>query len=336
VREIIEIVLKASKPLHFLALTLLLAVLGCHGPTAVHAASQTGGAEAGVKLSPELARRVEVMIRSRSDVPPDYVISIGNRKKSEVPGFDQITVTFSSGTNTSRPLTFLLATDDKTLAQFTKFDLSQDPKDKVSAAGRPARGGPENAPVQIVVFDDLQCPFCAKMHAQMFPALIDRYKNQVHVVYLDFPLDQHPWAMRAAIDANCLAGANPTAYWNFVDYVHAHAGEIGGGDQTGAKALPELDKIAMDEGARQNVNAGELETCLKKRDDTRIKASLKEAEALNLDAAPALFINGEKVTGAIPMEYVYRIVDEALTAAGQTPPPAPVQPAPAPAPKPGN
>jgi protein-disulfide isomerase len=332
-REIIEIVLNALKPLRLLALTLSVAALGCHAQTALQKAQQ---AETGAKLSPELARRVEVMIRSRADVPVEYVISIGDRKKSEIAGYDEITVSFSSGGNTSRPMKFLLSTDDKTLAQFTKLDLSQDPKDKVSGAGRPARGGPENAPVQIVVFDDLQCPFCAKMHAQMFPAVLDRYKNQVRIVYRDFPLDQHPWAMRAAIDANCLAGANQTAYWNYVDYVHAHSGEIGGGDQTGAKALPELDKIAMDQGARQNVNAAELEACLKKRDDTRIKSSLKEAESLNLDAAPALFINGEKVMGAIPMEYIYRIIDGALTAAGQTPPPAPVQPAAAPEPKPGN
>ena len=33
----------------------------------------------------------------------------------------------------------------KTLAQFTKFDISQDPKLLVSGEGRPARGGPANS-----------------------------------------------------------------------------------------------------------------------------------------------------------------------------------------------
>ena len=50
-----------------------------------------------------------------------------------------------------------------------------------------------------VGFDDLECPYCAKMHQQLFPALTQRYKDQIHIVYRDFPLDQHPWAMRAAI-----------------------------------------------------------------------------------------------------------------------------------------
>jgi Thioredoxin len=194
VREIIEIVLNAVRPLRSLrlrslVLVMAVAAVGCHAQTTLQAAGSQGEG----KLSPELARRVEVMIRSRSEVPPQYGISIGNRKKSDVPGYDEITVSFSSNGNSSRPLTFLLSADGKTLAQFNKFDLSVDPKDKVSAAGRPGRGGSENAAVVIVGFDDLECPFCAKMHASLFPALLERYKSQVRVVYRDFPLDQHAW-----------------------------------------------------------------------------------------------------------------------------------------------
>jgi protein-disulfide isomerase len=156
-REIINLVLNAASRLFSLVLTLSVAALGCH--------AQTPAPDTGEKLSPELARRVEVMIRSRSDVPPQYVISFGDRKKSEVPGFDQVAVTFSTEGNASKPIVFLISNDGKTLAQFNKFDISADPKDKVSGAGRPARGGPENAPVLIVGFDDLECPFCAKVHA---------------------------------------------------------------------------------------------------------------------------------------------------------------------------
>jgi protein-disulfide isomerase len=336
-REIMEIVLNAFRTLRFFALTLSVAALGCHAQTAAQKTSQAAGAEASGKLSPELARRVEVMIRSRSEVPPEYVISIGDRKKSEVAGFDEIVVTFASGASVSRPLNFLLSTDGKTLAQFTKFDLSQDPKDKVSGAGRPGRGGPENAPVTVVVFDDLECPFCAKMHTAMFPAILDRYKNQVRVVYLDFPLDQHPWAMRAAVDANCVAAVSPAGYWNYVDYVHAHSAEIVA--MTAEKANETLDKLAQDEGARQKGNAADLAACLKKQDDTKVKASVKVGEALAVSGTPALFVNGEKLDGVVPMDVVFRAIDGALIAAGQTPPPAPVQPAAAtpvtPA-KPGN
>jgi protein-disulfide isomerase len=268
---------------------------------------------------------------------------IGPRTKSNIPGFDEIVVTLSLEGKTSKPMTFLLSTDGKTVAQFNKYDISQDPKLLVSGDGRPARGGPANAPVLIVGFDDLECPFCAQMHAQLFPALTERYKDQIHIVYRDFPLDQHPWAMRAAINANCVGAQSPAGYWNLVDYLHAHAAEIGGGqEKTLTKANEMLDSLAREEGKRQNVNADTLNACLTKQDDTAIKASVKLGESLGVESTPVLFINGEKVEGALPLEYVYRMIDNALIASGQTPPPpppaAPVQapPAATSATKPGN
>jgi protein-disulfide isomerase len=264
---------------------------------------------------------------------------VGPRARSDVPGFDEITVLFSADGKTSKPMTFLLSTDGKTLAQFYKFDISQDPKTLVSADGRPARGGPANAPVVIVGFDDLECPFCAKMHAQMFPALMQRYKDQVRIVYKDFPLDQHPWAMRAAIDVNCLGAQSTDGYWNVVDYIHAHASEMGGAEKTLAKANETLDTITRDEGKKQKVNEATLGACIEKQDETGVRASMKVGSDLGVEATPALFINGERLEGALPIEYVYRMIDNALVAAGQTPPPpvplpslsAPPAPAPAPA-----
>ena len=319
------------KPFRALIFALTLATLGCHAQTPT---------EASGKLSPELARRVEVLIRSKSSISPDYDMQIGPRTKSEVPGFDAISVTFTAEGKTSKPVTFLLSTDGKTLAQFSKYDISKDPKLLVSGDGRPARGGPANAPVLIVGFDDLECPFCAKMHEQLFPALTQRYKDQVHIVYRDFPLDQHPWAMRAAIDTNCVAAQSPNGYWNLVDYIHAHAAEMGGEEKSLAKANDMLDSLARDEGKRQKLNADALNACLVKQDDTAIKASVKMGESLGVDSTPALFINGEKVEGALPLQYLYHMIDSALIASGQTPPPpaAPTQAPPqtTPATKPGN
>lgn len=331
VREIIQVVLIRIGSLRFLVLVAAVAALGCRAQTAVKSnhgtASSTAEASAvqvGVKLSPELARRIEVKIRDRSQASPDYVMSIGVPTKGDVAGYDQIAVTFSANGKTSKPLAFLLSTDGKTLAQFNKFDLSQDPRDKVSAAGRPARGGPANAPVVIIGFDDLECPFCAQMNALLFPAVLDRYKNQVRVVYRDFPLEElHPWAMHAAVDANCLAAASTPAYWNFVDYVHAHAAEMAGTEKTIATAYRNLDKAALDEGARQKVDSVTLAACVQRQDETKVKAEVLygESNPLNLNSTPVLFINGEKVEGVVSKKTLFRIIDEALIAAGQTPPP---------------
>jgi len=316
----VQIAVRLSRLLIF---ALALAPLGCHAQ-----------APAGSKLSPELARRVEILIRQKSNLPANYDIIIGPRMHSDIPGFDEVVVLFSADGKASKPMTFLVSTDGNTLAQFSKFDISKDPKSLVSDAGRPARGGPANAPVVIVGFDDLECPFCAKMHSAIFPAIQDRYKDQVRIVYKDFPLTEiHPWALRAAINANCLAAQSAPGYWSYVDYVHAHYADIAGAEKTITKANENLDTMAKDEGKRQKVNEQALNLCIEKQDDTAVKASIKTGSELNIEATPVLFINGEKLEGALPIEYVYRMIDNALVAAGKTPPPpaAPVQQQSAPA-----
>jgi protein-disulfide isomerase len=290
--------------------------------------SVKASAEAPGALSPEMARRVEVLIRAKSDVPPEYEIHVGPRSKSEIEGYDAVTVEFTAPGKTVQPMVFLLSKDGKTLAQFHKFDISEDPKAMVSGADRPARGGSSDAPVLIVVFDDLECPFCSRMNAQLYPAVFDRYKDKVRIVYRDFPEDQHPWAMRAAIDTNCVGVQSGAGYWNLVDTIHAHASEFGGSEHSLAMANASLDSLARDEAKKQKIDTAKVDACIAKQDATAMNASLKEAEALGVGSTPTLFINGEKIEGAIPMEYVFRTIDGALVAAGQTPPPAPAAPAP--------
>jgi protein-disulfide isomerase len=302
-----------------LALALLTASLGCHAQ--VPAASKSSA-----NLSPELYRRVEIMVRTRAKVPPNYTIHIGPRTPSEVPGFDRIDVTFTADGEASKPVPFLVSTDGKTLAQFNKFDISKDPLTTISGAGRPARGGPANAPVQIVAFDDLECPYCARMHAQLFPALTQRYGNKVRIVYLDFPISQHPWAMRAAVDVNCVGDKDPSGYWSLVDSIHAHASDFGGTDHVLQKANDALDQLAVEQAKKDKLNVPEVEACIKKQDQTRIKASLKTGEDLEVEATPDLFINGEKFEGAYPLADLFRFIDAALVAEGVAPPPPYVAP----------
>ena len=325
-----------------LLLAATLAALGCHAqnpPPSVLTSTTPG-----TQLSPDVARRVEVLLRQKAALPPGSTISVGPRTKGPFPGFDEISVAFTSveGT-TSHPIVFLISTDGKTLAQFSKFDISADPRNLVSAADRPARGGPASAPVLIVGFNDLECPYCARSHSTMFPAITDRYKDQVRIVYRDFPLDIHPWAMRAAIDTNCVGAQSTAGYWNVVDYIHAHAGEIGTAPappptdpkastppapKTLALANDQLDKLMREQGAFQKIDAAKLNACIAKQDTTAVEESKKIAQKLGVDSTPSVFINGAKIDGALPIEFLFKIIDQALIAEGKTPPPPYISPTP--------
>jgi protein-disulfide isomerase len=57
---------------------------------------------------------------------------------------------------------------------------------------------PPGARVAIVVFEDLECPDCARAYPQVWDA---SRKYNVPVVLHDFPLNQHPWSFDAAVFA---------------------------------------------------------------------------------------------------------------------------------------
>jgi len=321
--------------------TTLLAALGCH--------AQTPAVPAGTPLSPEQARRVEVLVRQRAELPPGSVVAVGSRTPSELAGYDTVEVTITNEGRTSHPIKFLLSKDGKTLAQFTKFDISANPRDLISAEGRPSRGGPASAPVLIVGFDDLECPYCARLHASIFPAITERYGDKVHIVYKDYPLESiHPWAMHAAVDVNCVADQSPTGYWTLVDQIHAHASDISATAQNGTGPTPNdqdmkkaldrvygmLDTMTLKQGEADHIDLSKLNVCMKLQDTKAINASVKLAESFNLQSTPVLFINGAKIDGAVPIELIFDEIDMALVAEGQKPPPPYMAPAPAAAPTP--
>ncbi len=273
----------------------------------------------------KLDRRIEILVRSQMQVPPEYVVTVGPRTKSAFTGYETVPVTFALPSKPgSKPSTvdFLLSQDGTTLARLQKFDLTKDPADIAELANRPVRGT-DAAKVTIVNFDDLECPYCAKMHQELFPQTLEHYKGLVKIVYKDDPLVEiHPWAMHASVDANCLADQSGAAYWTYVDYVHSHGDEISGPDRDPSKANIALDRIARDQGARQKVNAATLDGCIQKQDTGAVLASMKEAEHLNIDGTPTLFVNGERVSGAQPLEEVWAAIDRALLAEGLKPPAA--------------
>jgi protein-disulfide isomerase len=274
----------------------------------------------------DLNRRVEVMVRSQFGVPPEVSVALGQRTPSQISGYDTLPITLSHGT-TKKELDFLISTDNKKLARLETFDLSKSPIFNIDVAGRPVRGN-ANAKVTVINFDDLECPYCARMHASLFPDTMDRYKDKVRFIYKDDPLTElHPWAMHAAVDANCLAMENADTYWKFVDYVHSHGQDVTGPDRDLKKSFATLDRVAREEATLEKLDTGKLDACLAKQDEAQVRASAKEAEALGVDGTPALFVDGERINGAVPEEQVWLVIDRALRAAGVEPPPQAAPPA---------
>lgn len=296
----------------FFVVLLVAAGVGCRAQSApLPAAIQT-----------KLDRQIKLTIRSQYNVPPDYTIDLGQRTKSDINGFDSLPVTFSNGHAQKKTMSFLISSDNNTLARLEKFDLTRNPSSAISILGRPIRGNPK-AKVTVVSFDDLECPFCQRMNEVLFPATEKHYGDLVRYVYKDFPLPMHPWAMHASVDVNCMAVQSGTGYWNLVDTIHNRGSEFAGpsGQQNLAATTQKLDDATRAEGKRQNVDMDKLNSCIAKQDDSGIRDSIKQGDVLAVDGTPTLFVNGERATGALSQDMLWTVIDRAILDAGEVPPP---------------
>jgi protein-disulfide isomerase len=298
----------------------------------------------------DVNRLIEKHVRSTYSVPGDVKVIIGALRPSEFPNYDALTITFDNGEK-KQDYEFLLARDHKTLFRMTKLDLTTDPyaelMKKIDVTDRPTRGN-KNAKVVAVNYDDFQCPYCSKMHESLFPTLFSEYGDRVLFIYKDYPLEEiHPWAVHAAVDANCLASQNNDAYWDYADYLHRNREEINReykekgraaanaatekhfkkedvekefNEKGLAAAAAALDKVVTQQGESHHLDTAKLQACVKAQDEKAVRASMKEGDKVGVSATPALFVNGAKVDGAVPIEELRPIFDRALKDAGMAVP----------------
>lgn len=277
-------------------------------------------------FSSDLSQRIERQIRSYYDLPDSVKITLSSPHASDFPNYDGFAVTMEGDTS-KKTFEFLLSKDQKTLIRMTRMDMSKDPyaenMKKIDVKGRPVRGNP-NAKVVIVNFDDFECPFCSRAHQTLFPELLKEYGDRIAFIYRDFPLTEiHPWAIHAAVDANCLAALNHDAYWDFADYIHSNQ-KVVNSEKDRENQFAALDRITLTEGAKFNVDTAKLQACIKAQKDDAVTASVKEGEGLGVEGTPTMFVNGRFVNGARSAEEFRAIFDSALQQAGVAVPAHPV------------
>jgi protein-disulfide isomerase len=145
--------------------------------------------------------------------------------------------------------------------------------------------GPENAPVTIVEFSDLQCPHC-KDAAPTIEKLLSENPD-VRFIFQSFPLPMHNWAMKAAEYADCVARNSNDAVWKFISSVYDVQSEI-----TAENADQKLSDLAEKAG----VNGQEAAACAAKPEaESQVQASINLGKSLDVNSTPTLFINGRPV-----------------------------------------
>ena len=142
-------------------------------------------------------------------------------------------------------------------------------------------------------------------------------------IYKYYPLSEiHPWAIHAAVNANCIAAQNSDAYWDFADYIHANQAMV---NKEGTKdaRFAALDRMTLSEGDKFKLDPAKLQACVKEQKSDAVTASVKEGDTLGVTGTPTMFVNGQMMDGARSMAEIRELFNSALQRAGVAPPAQP-------------
>ncbi|MGH9446007.1 MAG: DsbA family protein [Terriglobia bacterium] len=271
------------------------------------AGAQTQQAPAQVSPSEALRNKIAHYLRERFSVPGTATLTVAPLRPSIYQGFELTTVTIEDAGH-RQTSDFYVSKNGDYLVEGNIFGLNENPQTEVErlihTEGEPS-AGPANAPVTIVEYADLECPHCAEEQQFIEKDLLPKYGGKIRVIFKEFPLFSiHPWAVTAAMANECAYQLNPSDFLRYRDLIFEN--------QNAIKAATAGQQL-LDYGVQAGLDRNKLSACINAKSSLpRVRQDFLEGEKLGVSSTPTFFINGKMITGAVPPQTFYTLIDQDL------------------------
>lgn len=210
----------------------------------------------------------------------------------------------AAGTKPAEIYPTLVAKNAKTAPDSGKANAEAPPPDTTVwavpvMADDPKKGGKEPL-VTIVEFSEFQCPFCKRV-GPTTQQILDKYKDDVQIVWKDNPLGFHPRANPASNAARAVYMAKGDAgFWAAHDKLFESQPKLS--DDEIVEALKDLGVPgAVIKQAIAENKYGE-----------KFDQSSELAQDFEARGTPHFFVNGLRVKGAQPFSEFEKVIDEQI------------------------
>lgn len=166
--------------------------------------------------------------------------------------------------------------------------------------------GSADAPVEMAILSDFECPYCRNFALGALPALfaefVDRGLLRLRFVY--FPLaDIHPNAVIAAKAAHCAGRAG--RFWPYHDYVFVRQPEWAGEETS--------DSLWIEYATNLGIEPAEFSECLaSEATHTVVEADLRQALSAGATGTPTVVLDGTPISGISSYETLREQILEAI------------------------
>ncbi len=168
--------------------------------------------------------------------------------------------------------------------------------------------GNKNAKVTIIEFSDFQCPFCKTLFDESLAQIKKDYVDtgKAKFAYRHYPLTSiHPNAQKTAEATEC---ANEQGkFWEYHDQLFTYQADWE--TLTGEALDAKLSEYAVAVG----IDGTQLLECVtSNKFADKVEEDISAGNEVGVDGTPATFINGIRISGAVPYEEFKAEIERAL------------------------
>jgi protein-disulfide isomerase len=145
--------------------------------------------------------------------------------------------------------------------------------------------GSTSADIRVIVFEDLECPFCARFH-ETISSFAAKNPDRVSLDLVHFPIPSHRFARLAALAVECAADVGRVA--PMVGALFRYQDSLG---------LKPIGEIAANAG----VDSVRLGMCIRSpslHHRRRIERGIEEGKRFGVRGTPTVIVNGLRFTAA--------------------------------------
>lgn len=172
------------------------------------------------------------------------------------------------------------------------------PKSELISPHTNITGNP-SAKTWLVEFSDFQCPAC-KAFAGTVDTLSKKFPGDLSIAYRHFPLPQHQQAREAAIVAE--AAERQGKFWDMAHLLFANQETLSDASYASFASTLNLDPVRFAADRKSASIAAHIDE------------DITYGTTLGIDATPTFFLNGVKLTVAIPSDLEKAVTDTVASA----------------------
>ena len=161
--------------------------------------------------------------------------------------------------------------------------------------------GPPEAEVIIFYFSDFECGYCLEQE-KVVKELAQYYNNledseyKIRVIWKDYPLNnQNSESFKSAVAARC--AWKKGKFWEYHDLLYENIDNLN-------------EDVFIDLAVKIGLEKKYFIDCLRDNEVIGlVKDSIEEAQALDINGIPFIYVNDQEVLGQVSFEDLKRIVD---------------------------